>query len=96
MPVLFRSVLFGIFVLLFSVLEHLVEAVVHGEGIGGTMPKFRALGLDEIGARVLMLVVAFVPFFAFSELGRAIGPAKLAAMFFSERDEERQQQAPTS
>jgi len=34
---------------------------------------------------VLMLVAAFVPFFAFAEIGRVLGAQKLAAMFFSKR-----------
>ena len=42
-----------------------------------------AVGADELTARALMLIVAFVPFFAFCELGRVIGMSKLAAMFFS-------------
>jgi hypothetical protein len=32
-----------------------------------------------------MLVVAFVPFFAFAEIGRVLGPARLGAMFFSKK-----------
>jgi hypothetical protein len=95
-PVLYKSALFGLFVLLFGVLERVVEALFHGEGIGGAVVAIRALGVDEIGARILMLVVAFVPFFAFSELGRAIGTEKLAAMFFSKRDSEHQVHPPTS
>ena len=33
-----------------------------------------------------MLFVAFVPFFAFGEIGRVLGAHKLAAMFFSKRE----------
>ena len=30
-----------------------------------------------------MLIVAFIPFFAFCELGRVLGMKKLSALFFS-------------
>jgi hypothetical protein len=39
----------------------------------------------ELGAGALMLIVAFIPFFAFTEISRVIGARKLAAMFFSKR-----------
>jgi hypothetical protein len=39
-------------------------------------------------ARTLVLVVALIPFFAFLELSRVLGPGRLAALFFS-RDSQR-------
>ena len=33
-----------------------------------------------------MLIVAFVPFFAFWEIGRVLGLQRLAAMFFAKRE----------
>jgi len=40
----------------------------------------------ELLARVIMLIIAFVPFFAFWEIGRVLGPRKLSALFFSRRE----------
>jgi hypothetical protein len=56
---------------------------VHKQGLFGGLHALDALGAYEIGARGLMLIVAFVPFFAFAEIGRVIGAQRLAAMFFS-------------
>ena len=84
-PVLYKSVLFGMLVLLFGVIEHLVEGWFHKQGLVGGFRDIDELGAYELGARVLMLVVAFVPFFAFAEIGRVLGAQKLAAMFFSKR-----------
>ena len=84
-PVLYKSILFGIFVLLFGVIEHLVEGWIRRQGLLGGLHEISALGRDELGARALILIVAFVPFFAFYEIGRVIGMQKLAAMFFSKR-----------
>lgn len=92
-PVLYKTVLFAILVALFTVVEHLVEGWVHGKGLLGGIHRVEDLGLDEIAARMLTLVVAFVPIFAFAEIGRVIGPEKLAAMFFSKPDAQRRSPA---
>ena len=85
-PVLYKSFLFGLLVMLFGLAEHLVEGWVHKEGLLGGLHDISDIGAYEIGARVLMLIVAFVPFFAFAELGRVLGAQKLSAMFFSKRE----------
>jgi hypothetical protein len=85
-PVLYKSILFGLLVLLFGIVERLVEGWFHREGIVGGLRSISDLGAYELGARVLMLIVAFVPFFAFAEIGRVLGPTKLSAMFFSRGD----------
>lgn len=84
-PVLYKSILFGIFVMLFGVVEHVIEGWIHRQGLLGGLREIGELGTDEIWARALMLIVAFVPFFAFCELGRVLGMHKLGASFFSKR-----------
>jgi hypothetical protein len=86
MPVLYKSILFGILVMLFGVFEHLVEGWVHKQGLWSGLREIGELGAYELGARSLMLIVAFVPFFAFWEIGRVLGVQKLAAMFFAKRE----------
>ena len=83
---LYKSALFGVFVFLFGVLEHVVEGLYHKKGLIGGLREIAATGADEIGARALMLTVAFVPFFAFTEIGRTLGKERLWAMFFSHRE----------
>jgi len=82
-PVLYKSLLFGVLVLLFGAVEHLVEGWLHDQGLLGGLRELSDLGAYELGARVLILIVAFVPFFAFWELGRVLGAHKLSALFFS-------------
>jgi hypothetical protein len=82
-PVLYKTMLFGLLVMAFTVVERLVEGWIHHRGLVGGLREFTDIGIYEVGARVLMLVVAFVPFFAFGEIGRVLGASKLAAMFFS-------------
>ncbi len=86
-PVLYKSILSAILVLLFGVVEHLVEGWFHKQGLVGGLREIASVGAYELGARVLTLFVAIVPFFAFGEIGRVLGPQKLAAMFFGKREE---------
>jgi hypothetical protein len=85
-PVLYKSVLFGILVVVFAVIEHMVEGWIHGEGLLGGLRALRDTGSYELAARVVMLIAAFVPFFAFGELGRVVGTKRLSAMFFATRE----------
>ena len=82
-PVLYKSILFGVLVLLFGVLEHMIEGWFHHQGPVGGLREIGELGSYEIGARALMLIVAFIPFFAFAEIARVLGARRLAEMFFS-------------
>ncbi|MFQ6538022.1 MULTISPECIES: hypothetical protein [Aphanothece] len=85
-PVAYKSIAFGLLVMLFSILEHVVEGMLrHHSGWSG-LRDLAALGIDELSARVLMLTIAFVPFFAFWEIGRVLGMQRLAAMFFVRQD----------
>lgn len=83
LPVLYKSAIFALLVMLFGVLEHLVEGWIRDKGVIGGLRQIAAVGTDEIGARMLTLTVAFVPFFAFWELGRVLGMRKLARLFFA-------------
>lgn len=84
-PVLYKSLLFGILVILFGIVEHLVEGWTHHKGVVGGLADLGGLGIDEFGARMLILVVALVPFFAFGEIVRVLGAREVAAMYFSKR-----------
>jgi hypothetical protein len=85
-PVFYKSILFGLLVLLFGIVEHIVEGWFHHAGLIGGLRTIGNLGAYELGARVLMLMVAFVPFFAFSEIGRVLGANQLREMFLSRRE----------
>lgn len=82
LAVAYKCVLFALLVALFTVIEHLVVGWFHHQGLWGGLREFAQVGAYEVGARTLMLTVAFVPFFAFWEMGRVLGIPKLAAMFF--------------
>ena len=82
---LFKAAVYGLFVAVFAVIEHLVEGLAHGKGLGGAWHELLGLGKDEILSRTLMLFATFIPFFAFWETDRALGEDKLFALFFQRR-----------
>lgn len=86
-PVIYKSLLFALLVLVFGLLEKTVGGLIHHEGVAGGLQRVAEVGRYEIGARTLMLTVALVPFFAFSELGRVLGLSRLGSLFFGKRED---------
>ncbi len=81
-PVLYQSLLFGLWMLVFGVLEHTLVGLLHGEGLTGGMRHVAGEGGDELLARALVIFVAFIPFFALREMERVQGKGTLRTMFF--------------
>jgi hypothetical protein len=79
----YKSVLFCLLVMLFNIAERLVVGWFHHKGPFGGWREIADVGIYEIGARMLMLTMAFVPFFALREVGRVLGMQRQSAMFFA-------------
>jgi hypothetical protein len=94
LSVLHKSIVFGVVVFLFGILERIVEGLIHKKDWAGILQSMTDLGLYELLARIIMLILAFVPFFAFWEIGRVLGPGKLTTMFFSKREANAETQRP--
>jgi hypothetical protein len=82
LTVLRASVFYGVLVAIFAVVEHVVEALVHGKSFAAGIEDLLSQGAYEIVGRTLVLFVAFIPFFAFWELGNLTGDKKLFDLFF--------------
>jgi hypothetical protein len=78
--VLYKSVIFGLLVFAFHLLEEFVKRIIHGDPFGTVWHNLR---IDDLIARSLIIFCAFVPLFAFTELRRALGEEKLYALFRS-------------
>ncbi|MGD0232673.1 MAG: hypothetical protein ABSC19_20355 [Syntrophorhabdales bacterium] len=81
-PTLYQSVVFGILVVVFNLLEETVRALLHGRGLAGGFDEIASRGGYEFLARALVVFFAFIPFFAFRELKRVLGEGKLFDLFF--------------
>ena len=83
--VLYRSTAFALLTAVFAVVEEGVKRLLHHQ----KLIEHRALDApwawDQAVAHAVILFVAFVPLFAIQELGKVIGPDKLAGYFFGER-----------
>jgi len=69
---LYKSLVFGLLVLVFHVLEHVIHALVKGESPVAVLAHLAAQPA-EIAAHALVVFVAFVPFFSLQEAGRCLG-----------------------
>jgi uncharacterized membrane protein YczE len=82
---LFKALVFGVFIAIFSVLEHVIEGLVHRESWDEIAHGLLSAGRDETLARTVMAIVTLIPFFAFWEIDRVLSDHKLFNLFFRKR-----------
>jgi len=81
-PILYKSGLFTILLLLAYVVEEVLVGVLRGGGVAASLPRIgggAALGFIAVA---IVMCVALMPFFAFREIGRAVGPAAFRSLIF--------------
>ena len=83
--VLFKALVFGVFIAIFGMLEHVIEGLVHRKSWDEIAHRLFSAGRDEILTRTVMAIVTLVPFFAFWETDRVMGDHKLFNLFFRNR-----------
>jgi len=81
LSVAYKTLTFGLVVLAFGILERIVTGLFHHKTWQEIVETFVSLGIYELMARVLMMMIAFIPMFAFWELGRVVGGDKLRLYF---------------
>jgi len=84
-PTLYKTVVFTIFVAVFTAAELVVKGLAKGHGIAAEFAEFTAQGYELIFANLMVVFVALVPFFAMKELGRVVGRERIARLFFNKR-----------
>lgn len=87
-PTLYKTVVFTLFVAVFTVCEHLIKGLWKGTGLMGGFAEFLLKGPYELLANSTVVFVAFLPFFAIKELGRVLGEEKIQTLFFRRREEQ--------
>jgi hypothetical protein len=81
-PTIYKTIVFVVWVVCFSVIEHMTNGLLHGKGLAEAFHDFLSTGTDELLARCIIVFFAFIPFFAFRELGRVLGEGKIHHLFF--------------
>jgi len=84
-PTLYRTALFIVWVGVLDIFERTVEGLFRGQGLTGGVSELVSTGWLELLARCLVIFCAFVPFFAFKELGRILGEGALRELYFRRR-----------
>ena len=82
---LLRTVVFSIFVGVFTLIEHAIKGLWTGKGLMGGLADYFGKGPYEILAGSMIIFVAFIPFFGVKELGRVLGEEKIRKLFFRRR-----------
>ena len=75
----YKAFVYGVLVFAFHIVEEVIKRLIHGKDIVGV---FREVRIDDLLARSVIIFLTFIPFFAFRELGRVMGPDKLRDVFF--------------
>src|SRR5262245_28686548 len=87
-PTLYKAVVFSLFLVAFTFLEHGVKGWWTGDGFVGGVKELAEKGADELLGSTLVIFVSLIPFFAFREIGRVMGRGRLLKAFFVERPGE--------
>jgi len=81
-PVVYRTVVFSLFVVLFSFAEHIVRALVHGKTVADGIAQITSRGPYELLAWCVLIIVALLPFFSMKEIERVYGVETIRRLFF--------------
>ena len=84
-PTFYKVALFSLFVLVFEVLERVIGGFLHGKDLSAVFQEIIGVGRNELLARTLVMLFAFVPFFAFTEMARTLGEGRLSELFLHKR-----------
>jgi hypothetical protein len=85
---LLKTVVFSIFVGVFTIIEYVIKGLWKGTAFTELFGTFLGKGPHELLAGCLVTFVAFIPFFAFRELGRVLGEGKIWTLFFQRRADQ--------
>ena len=78
-----KSILYGALVVVFELLERLVEGLIRGEDLWNIVQSLVKYGKYETLARLLVMTAAFLPLFVFLEVRRFLGPGRLKGILLS-------------
>jgi len=87
-PAIYRTMMFSLLVVMLTVLEHLVKALIHGKKVPEWIAEITANGWSVWLAWYVLIIVALLPFFTMKELERVFGPEKIRGLFFRGNKEE--------
>jgi len=83
-PVLCKAVAFSALFLIFDVVEEVLVGIFKGKTIDESIPSIGGGSPTGVFFVGIIVAVALIPFFAFREIGRAIGERELRSLIFTD------------
>ncbi len=84
-PTLYRTVVFSLWIAVFSILEATIRGLLRRKGFMGGIEELANKDWHEWLVGCVVAFVAFIPFFAFKELELVLGEDKLRPLFWRRR-----------
>ena len=84
--ILFKSLLFGITLICFHIVEHVLIGMWHGEPMAESIAEVGVKTLWGTVSLGIIATVALTPFFILGEISRVIGKDNFWALFFHRRN----------
>lgn len=81
-PILYGSFLFSILFVVFHVLEEMIIGLFKGETAASSIPAIGGGGMAGVLCVAAILFFALIPFFAFQNFNRVLGPGRIKTMLF--------------
>jgi hypothetical protein len=81
-PILHESFLFMVIFIAFHVVEKVVIGLIKGQTLAASVPIIGGGGFAGLVCVAVIYFVALIPYFAFRNLSRVLGPGRLNAMLF--------------
>lgn len=72
-----KVAVFFVLLVALTLVEYLIEAWHHGHGIPHSVAEFTGVGLAEVLARAVLLLLVLIPYIAFREIDVAIGQGRI-------------------
>jgi hypothetical protein len=81
-PILYGSCVSAMLLLCAYVLEKIALGLWRGKTLAASLPVIGGGGVRGLAIVGLIMAVALIPYFAFREIGRILGPGRLHALLF--------------
>ena len=82
---LYRSITFVVFVTVLTIIEEMTVAYLHGRSVMDALSEMGGGMRDQRIATIFVLLLIFIPYFAFRALGDVIGDRVLVRLYFERR-----------
>jgi hypothetical protein len=84
-PVMHRSLVFLLFLIVLNALEEIVAGYLHGRTLADSLGEIGGGTRDQMIATAIVMLLILIPFFMIRVLGEVVGERTLARLFFEPR-----------